>query len=153
MPYLAGVFAIQQAVQILRFDLCSGGSSVRLEATNRSAYDELKDELKTDNEPSAEGEVSKSKQTVESKRGKVSTFSFRSRRRLLVTFAKLDKTRLKKPKMLTLTYPASYSDKWEKWKRDLDVFVSKHLLVRIPNVFVIWKLEILPIPNSLEIFV
>ena len=30
-----------------------GGSSVRLEATNRSAYDELKDELKTDNEPSA----------------------------------------------------------------------------------------------------
>ena len=118
-----------------------GGSCVRLEATNYSAYDELKNKLKMDNEKTGEGEVSKIKETAESKRGKVSTFSFRSRRRLLTTFAKLDKTRLKKPKMLTLTYPASYSDKWEKWKRDLDVFVSKHLLTRIPDVFIMWKLE------------
>ena len=102
-----------------------GGSCVRLEATNYSAYDELKNKLKMDNKKTGEGEVSKIKETAESTRGKISTFSFKSRRRLLSSVAIIDKSRLRMPKMLTLTYPANYSDQWERWKRDLELWAVR----------------------------
>ena len=124
-----------------------GGSAVRLEATNVPPTEGENTNLDShlaDQDLADQDLVVKPKLEPTSKppkRAEIKTFSFRSRRRLLLGFAKLNKTKLKKPKMLTLTYPSSYSDQWERWKRDLDVFVSKHLLVKLPNVFVMWKLE------------
>ena len=79
-----------------------------------------------------------------SKRGRVGGYSYRSRRRMQKSVARLDKTRLRKPKMLTLTFPrhGSYSDNPIEWKKALDVFIERHLKVSLPdNFFVLWKME------------
>ena len=103
-----------------------GGSAAKLVATNKNP-DEGKEEAIS--------------LTSTSKRAAISKFTFKSRRLLLLRYAQLDRTKLMKPKMLTLTYPASYSNKFSVWKHHLDLFLSKCLIRLLPNVFVFWKLE------------
>lgn len=78
------------------------------------------------------------------KRGRIGHFSISSRRRMQLKFARLDKPRLRKPKMLGLTFPAhgKYSDNPTEWKRLLDAFIERCLKVELPGqFFVFWKLE------------
>ena len=78
------------------------------------------------------------------KRGKISRYSYRSRRRLQESFARLNKTRLHKPKMLSLTFPrhGRYSDNPIEWKRLLDAFIERDLKAELPGeFFVYWKME------------
>jgi hypothetical protein len=72
------------------------------------------------------------------KRGKVSEFSKRSRKRLINTLAQVRRDRL--PCFVTLTYPAVYSGDPKVWKRHLDNFI-KRLARKFPNVAGVWKLE------------
>ena len=103
-----------------------GGSATRLIATNTHPNQDKKTKASTQ---------------VTAKRSVVSKFSFKSRRRLLIAYAKINKTKLKKPKMLTLTYPSTYSDNFQVWKKNLDEFVAFNLCRLLPNIFVMWKLE------------
>jgi hypothetical protein len=42
---------------------------------------------------------------------------------------------------ITLTYPRAYSQDWQEWKRDLDVFL-KRFMRRYPKATVLWKIEL-----------
>lgn len=72
------------------------------------------------------------------KRGCVTRFSYKSRRRLMNTLGKVQKRCI--PLFLTLTYPAIYPNDPRAWKRHLDVFV-KRMERRFPDVGGFWKLE------------
>lgn len=73
-----------------------------------------------------------------SKRGNVTVFSSKSRKRLMNTLAMVKRDNL--PCFVTLTYPAVYSDDPAVWKAHLDAFL-KRLNRKFPNVSGVWKLE------------
>jgi hypothetical protein len=80
----------------------------------------------------------KKKREVDWKRGKISSFSSASRRRLMRKLAMINKTDL--PLFITLTYPNHYPDDAVTYKAHLEKFI-KRLKYRFPNVSGIWKLE------------
>ena len=78
------------------------------------------------------------------KRGKISRYSHRSRHRMVKSFSRLNRSRLQKPKMLSLMFPAhgKYSDNPIEWKKMLDAFIERHLKVELPgDFFIFWKME------------
>jgi len=103
-----------------------GGSAAKLIATNTHPDKDKKTE---------------SSSKVTAKRSAVTKFSFKARRRLLLSFSKINRTNLKMPKMLTLTYPATYSNNFQDWKKHLDEFCAFNFHKLLPNTFSIWKLE------------
>lgn len=72
------------------------------------------------------------------KRGKITAFSFASRRRLMRTIAKI-KLDAELPCFVTLTYPNKFPSPIES-KKHLDIF-NKRLCRAFPNCGFIWKLE------------
>lgn len=70
-------------------------------------------------------------------RGEISTFSAGSKRRLLYTFGKIQRSAL--PVMITLTYPEEFSTESQVWKNDLRKFWQR--LERLLPVGCVWKLE------------
>jgi hypothetical protein len=75
---------------------------------------------------------------VRSKRGCVSNFSGRSRKRMMETVAGLLTTAL--PLFVTLTYPESWPSEWNAWKFHLATF-WKRVRRKWPNASALWKLE------------
>jgi hypothetical protein len=75
---------------------------------------------------------------VRSKRGCVSNFSGRSRKRMMETVAGLLTTAL--PLFVTLTYPDEWPSEWNDWKFHLATF-WKRVRRKWPNASAIWKLE------------
>lgn len=76
-----------------------------------------------------------------SKRGKVTTFSKDSRRRLLDLLSSINRERVRRlPLFVTLTYPAIYPDDGQKVKTHLDTFL-KRLKRAAPSASAIWRLE------------
>lgn len=73
-------------------------------------------------------------------RGKVSTFSRRSRSRLLRKLASCDRSALSQSLLVTLTYPRSFATGSSTYKRHFDTW-SKRLERRFPGASAIWKLE------------
>lgn len=71
------------------------------------------------------------------KRGKAQ-FSRGSRRRLMRTLAKIEKTNL--PVFVTLTYPGEWVDQPEAWKRHLKNWIAR-LIYRFPAACGVWRLE------------
>jgi len=71
-------------------------------------------------------------------RGKITTFSKASRRRLMQTIAKLRRNAY--PTFVTLTYPAEWPSDPTEWKRHLKVFRLR-LGRKFPGVCFIWRLE------------
>ena len=72
------------------------------------------------------------------KRGKVTEFTFGSRRRLLRVVNSTRRDCL--PVFVTLTYPFDFPERSEQFKRDLDNFI-KRLARKFPDVAGVWKLE------------
>lgn len=79
-----------------------------------------------------------SKNKKDTKRGRVSKFSYKSRVNLIRTLAQVKRDAL--PSFVTLTYPKEFPFEAERWKRDLDTFI-KRLNRAFPGVCGIWKLE------------
>lgn len=71
------------------------------------------------------------------KRGKIRSFSRRSRIRLMRVLSRLDKSKM--PYFITLTYPSSYPSSREA-KGDLKAF-AKRLVRLAPTAGLIWKME------------
>ena len=71
------------------------------------------------------------------KRGEVTVFSAKSRRRLMHLIFSLEK---QPDVMVTLTYPEVWEADYRKWKRDLVTFL-KRVKRRFPMCWFIWKLE------------
>jgi len=71
------------------------------------------------------------------RRGKITVFSAKSRRRLIRYLFSLEKSPVV---MVTLTYPKEWNPDYEVWKRDLDVFL-KRVARKFPKYWFIWKLE------------
>ena len=79
--------------------------------------------------------------TWQKPRGKVRSFSRRSRTRLMQTMCALPVKHVGRGVLfVTLTYPADYPGEWATWKRQLDTF-TKRLRRRLPNSGGVWKLE------------
>lgn len=76
----------------------------------------------------------------ETRRGKVSGFSPRSRSRLMKLTAKVPSDLLGRALFVTLTYPGAFSHDPKRWKRDLDNF-RRVLVDRFPRIAAVWKLE------------
>lgn len=75
------------------------------------------------------------------RRGQVTAFSAKSRRRLMRLLRSVNQLQLQGlPVFLTLTYPAEWDGDPARWKRDLDVFL-KRLGRRWPAASAVWKLE------------
>lgn len=74
------------------------------------------------------------------KRGRVSGFSRKSRKRLLDWLNQIDKASAAKGLFVTLTYPGEYSDDWRAWKRDLDT-LTKRLRRKWNRCSIVWRLE------------
>jgi hypothetical protein len=72
------------------------------------------------------------------KRGKVTTFSYASRRRLMYTIARI-RLDAPLPMFVTLTYPEKFPSPMES-KKHLDIF-NKRLVRAFPDAGFIWKLE------------
>lgn len=72
------------------------------------------------------------------RRGKIGSFSARSRSRLMTLCSMLNKASL--PLFLTLTWPGIWSPEPKEWKACLDTF-CKRLKRAHPNSSAIWKLE------------
>lgn len=72
------------------------------------------------------------------KRGRIQSFSNRSRQRLLQYGARLRTDA--RPLMITLTYPEWWPDNWQTWKYHLDLF-WKRLRYEWSSVAILWKLE------------
>ncbi len=76
-----------------------------------------------------------------SKRGRIKEFSRKSRQRILRLLSTIDMSKIiGRPIFLTLTYPATYSNDYKDWKRDINVFF-KRLYRFNPYLSAIWKLE------------
>ena len=73
----------------------------------------------------------------DSKRGRISRFSYKSRLNLIRTLSQVKRDNL--PSFVTLTY-AGFDVNPEQWKRDLYTFI-KRLNRAFPEVAGIWKLE------------
>lgn len=73
------------------------------------------------------------------RRGAVKEMSRASRRRLVQRLGQID-ARIEVPKMLTLTYPGSWSCDGRKWKRDLKAF-RKRWEVKYGQGYGVWVLE------------
>lgn len=73
-------------------------------------------------------------------RGNVTTFSFKSRRGLMIYMALLDLEKAGLPTFLTLTYPGSWHKDPERWKRQLNTF-TKALFRKWPDAWGVWRLE------------
>jgi hypothetical protein len=73
-------------------------------------------------------------------RGNISTFSFKSRRRLMVYMASIDLESAGLPTFLTLTYPGTWHRDPELWKRQLKAF-NAALFRKWPNAWGVWRLE------------
>lgn len=86
---------------------------------------------------SASSSVSVSVSGSNAKRGKIRTFSRRSRARLMRLLAKLDKSKM--PCFITLTYPSSFPSA-KVAKGDLKAFL-KRLMRLSPQAAGVWKLE------------
>ncbi len=71
------------------------------------------------------------------KRGKITSFSKSSRKRLLQS---LYSVTVPPSLFITLTYPKEYPQDSREWKRHLDIF-SKRLARKFPNAYFDWKLE------------
>ena len=74
-----------------------------------------------------------------SRRGRITGFSPKSRKRLIETCTKIRKS--DQGFFLTLTYPGKYHGDHEKTKRDLDTF-SKRMARRFPGFAMLWRMEI-----------
>jgi hypothetical protein len=74
------------------------------------------------------------------KRGKCKGFSPRSRRRLLIFMATLNR-HAPLPLFITLTYPEWWPSDWHDWKDQLDDWAHHHLERRFPGCSFVWKLE------------
>lgn len=73
-------------------------------------------------------------------RGRVASFSRRSRARLIQQCVKIDRSAQATALFVTLTYPSSWSPEAAEWKRHLDTF-WKRCGRRYPRLAAIWKLE------------
>lgn len=73
-------------------------------------------------------------------RGSVRSFSAKSRRRMLRTFALLKREDLSQSLLVTLTYPRSFPAESSTFKRHFHTF-SKRLLRTFPMSYAVWKLE------------
>jgi len=74
-------------------------------------------------------------------RGQVQGFSYKSRKRIMQTVAKINTAKVHgKPLFITLTYPDSYSHDSNIWKNDLSKFV-KTFNRKYSNIVLIWRLE------------
>ncbi len=72
------------------------------------------------------------------KRGKITGFSRKSRKRMIQELSKVRRDNL--PIMVTLTYPGEYSHDPKTWKNDLDNFLRR-LARKFKNASGVWKLE------------
>lgn len=82
--------------------------------------------------------VSGSKQVGGGRRGAVSEYTKAARKRMIERLSKTRNTQ--KGAFVTLTYPASYPDNAETWKRHLDTFLKR--LKRIaPAAHAVWRVE------------
>ena len=77
-------------------------------------------------------------ESPKAKRSRISEFSKKSRLRLMREMSKFRRDKM--PVLVTLTYPAVYSDDPKVWKRHLDNFL-KRLSRKFPAVSGVWKLE------------
>jgi len=73
-------------------------------------------------------------------RGRINSFSHKSRRRLMETVASVDRRAVAVPLFVTLTYPSSFPTDYTVYKKHLDTFL-KRLRRAFPNVWAIWRLE------------
>lgn len=76
----------------------------------------------------------------DSKRGRVSSFSRRSRTRLMRLTASIRRRSLASALFVTLTYPARWSADPARWKRDIDTF-GKALRRAYPEASAVWRIE------------
>lgn len=75
------------------------------------------------------------------RRGKISTFSTRSRRRIMETINKINKKKTNpNPIFITLTYPSQFPKSHRTCKRHLDIFF-KSLERHFPDIYSLWRLE------------
>lgn len=74
-------------------------------------------------------------------RGQISTFSAKSRKRMLLQVNKINTTKITgKPLFITLTYPRDFSPDFHVWKRNLATF-NKVLIRKFPQIVILWRLE------------
>lgn len=85
-----------------------------------------------------EQQPAKSEAQETAKRGKISEFSRKSRKRMIQELSKIQRDTL--PIMVTLTYPGEYSDNPKVWKNDLDNFLRR-LSRKFKDAAGVWKLE------------
>jgi hypothetical protein len=83
-------------------------------------------------------EQAEANQAEKAKRGKITGFSRKSRKRMIQELSKVRRDSL--PIMVTLTYPGEYSHDPKAWKNDLDNFVRR-LARKFKNAAGVWKLE------------
>jgi hypothetical protein len=74
-----------------------------------------------------------------SKRGEITGFTAKSRRRLLDLLNRTHSDAI--PLFVTLTYPASWPERPAEWKRHLDVFAKSLARVGRGRLSAVWKLE------------
>ena len=73
-------------------------------------------------------------------RGEVRGFSRESRKRLIDLIHQVDRSALRPPLFVTLTYPGEWPSDWQEYKRDLHNWLRR-LARRYPAASVIWRLE------------
>lgn len=106
----------------------NGGKDRTIEYAPRGSFCKITDPIGT------------SGRTRETKRGRVSGFSARSRARLTQLVTKVPNDTLSRALFLTLTYPADWPDDPTEWKRHLHNF-GRELKDEYKGISAIWKLE------------
>lgn len=118
-PGGTGLSTVHNSPQVI---LYSGASYLKVA---RKGHKELVEKVDDDEQDKA-------------KRGKISGFSRRSRKRMIQELSKVRRDSL--PIMVTLTYPGEYSHDPKAWKNDLDNFVRR-LARKFKKAAGVWKLE------------
>lgn len=78
--------------------------------------------------------------TEHGKRGQVKGFSRASRKRLMDWLNAIDRGAVSVALFVTLTYPSTWPDAWQVWKRHLDTFL-KRFKRQFPSTSIVWRLE------------